>query len=95
MSGPIATSLVPNIPDAGEFVSEKLPVPQNTPVSVQTYTSDTFSVEISIDGIQFYPLINIALLGVFRVDCEGGSILRIRAPVAGTAPYALFLADPT
>lgn len=95
MPGPITTPLVPNIPDAGEFVSDPLPVPQNTPVSVQTFTADTFSIEISIDGIQFYPLLNIALLGVFRVDCEGGSILRLRAPVAGTAPYALFLSDPT
>lgn len=95
MPGPITTQLVPNIPDGGEFISEVLPVPQNTPVSVQTYTTNTFSVEISIDGIQFYPLLNIALLGVFRVDCEGGSMMRIRAPIAGTAPYALFLSDPT
>src|SRR4029077_1972009 len=95
MPGPITTQLVPNIPDSGKFVSGPLSVPQNTPISVQTYTSNTFSIEISIDGITFYPLQNITLLGIFRIDCNGGSVMRLRADSVGEAPYALFLSDPT
>lgn len=85
------TDLVPNIPDGPDFISVPLAVPQNVPVSVQTYTNATFTIEISIDGITFYPHTNITAPGITRVDGGGGSVLRLRAGAEGVAPYALFL----
>ena len=87
------TDLVPNIPDGSDFISAALAVPQNTPVSVQTYANASFTIEISIDGLTFYPLTNITAPGITRVDCGGASVIRLRASTAGIAPYALFLDD--
>lgn len=89
--------LTPNIPDGGEFVSVAIKVQYNASISIQTYAGADFSVEGTNDGSVFWPIVrfvNQPPIGL-RNFAPNASEIRVRAVVAGTAPYALFCYTPS
>ena len=87
------TSLTPTIPDAGAFISAVLAVPQDQAISIQVYQEVVFTVEGSLDQLTFVPIVNLGIPGIYKLD-PGALVIRLRADVAGIAPYALVMSPP-
>lgn len=93
---PLFIDLTPNLPDGGEFISVSIKVQYDAPISIQTYAGADFSVEGTNDGSAFWPIvryIDTPPIGL-RSFTPNASEIRVRAVVAGIAPYALFCYTP-